>query len=237
MATTTTTGNPYLDIGGAALQTVGGLFGANAYNRNMGRARDVLRNTNVESENAWLGAQENPEARDAMMRALGGLERTGMEGGQLDERDLRGLNRIKEQGAGYEAGQRAAIQSGQEQAGQGSSPNAYAAMLAGQQGGANAVSQGAGGYVSNAMNASRDRGLQALSGAAQGYGNVRSGDVGFQSSGLNAANTIGQFNAGQRLGRARSVANTYLPQGENERGALTAAGSTAQDVTRRAKDW
>jgi hypothetical protein len=196
-------------VGGVAGGLIGGLSGGGEENqkRALQAQQDALKylqGIDPNAQNDWAGASENPADRAAQLGFMGQMQEAASNNGM----DLQ--SRVAMQQAEDEANRNArantlAIMSDAEQRGMAGGGNELASRLVSQQGNSNAVAQAG----ATASSAARQRALQAMQYGGQEANSIRQGDQGFQTSKLNAANNINQFNAQNRMNQGSLVATAY----------------------------
>lgn len=185
---------------------LGGLYDAYENRRRDRERRRIIEGTDYEADNAWAGASEDPLGREAQLSALRGFQAVGASRGW----DAGGRAAFQE-GQGrvlqHERSQREAAKSSAQMRGAYTGGQGLAADLAGQQAGANALA----GYGAQATADARLRALQAMQAGAGLAGDIRGQDQAWAGRGMDAANAIATFNAGQRRAKAGDLTGTIRP--------------------------
>jgi hypothetical protein len=192
-------------LAGGAGEVIGGLFGGDDEKRARAERERALRELaglDVEAGPSSLDAYSaDPRLRVAQLGAVDELGRVGRAGG-MDIGSRVALREAQDETSARERGSREAILQNMAMRGQSGGGAELAAQLTNQQGAAaSAASTGA-----MAAAEARTRALTALTQSGQLAGQDRGQDFGEAEGKAAARDTIGRFNASQRLSRGTALA-------------------------------
>lgn len=202
---------PWGIAGGALIGGLGGLFSDD----NDAAAMAALAGTNVEANPL---DSPDPAVRKRQLEALQLMWESAKAGG-MDPQSKAALQQAQASSAAAERGARGAIVQNAQARGVGGSGVEFGAALANQQGAAQRNSMAGTAAAGDA----RTRALQAMYQTASGSGQARGQDL----SAAQAKSQVEQFNARQRLDKARAMAGQYGQQGQQQRGDIAGLGAGA----------